>query len=275
MKVETDSHQFEAWADMTNNTKRDYQIKHTELFGGDVHLQQASHHYGGMCTRACCMKACCCCCDSAPAPTIQSEGELAGLYFYSIDQAFVLIQQSTFSLPFVKPNIKLEKFAGLTNYFQENTQKGKFERKYRVESDRFLPKGTVTVREDGRVVGQANLPDISQGEKQELECGNDPDVNYTRNVKILSQKRESASYDVTLTIKNAKTRNIKYEYKEVISSAKFTITPKSANEELNNKIKSITEGVQIIGEELKPNEEQIFQYEILLEYRDVQPPQPY
>jgi hypothetical protein len=254
---------------MTNNTKRDYQIKHTELFGGDVHLQQAGHRGGGM-MRNCCMKSCCCCCDSAPAPTIQAEGELAGLYWYSIDQQFVLIQQSTFSLPFVRPNIKLEKFAGLTNYFQEQTQKGKFQRKYRIESDRFLPKGTVTVREEGRVVGQAQLSDISQGEKQDLDCGNDPDVSFTRQVKILSQKRESASYDIRLIIKNAKTKAVKYEYKEIISSAKFTINPKGDNEQTNKKIESIAEGIQILGDELQPNGEQIFQYEISLEYKNTQ-----
>jgi hypothetical protein len=257
---------------MRNNTKRDYQIKHTELFGGDVHLQQ-SYHVPRAFGRQCCMKSCCCC-DSAPpaAPTIQAEGELAGIYWYSIDQSFILIQQSTFSLPFVQPNIKLEKYAGLENYFQERTQKGKFQRKYRIESDRFLPKGTVTVREDGRVVGQALLPDISQGEKQDLDCGNDPDVSYSREVKISSQKRESASYNIRLTIKNSKSKSIKYEYKEIITTAKFTITPTSDNEQLNNKIQFISEGFQILGEQLQPNDEQTFQYEILLEYRNNQPP---
>jgi hypothetical protein len=256
---------------MTNNTKRDYQIKHTELFGGDVHLQQSIRPNRGF-AQPCCMKSCCCCdYGGGAAPTIQAEGELAGLYWYSIDQSFVLIQQSTFSLPFVKPIIKLEKYSGLTNYFQEQTQKGKFQRKYRIESDRFLPKGTITVREDGRVVGQAILNDISQGEKQDLDCGNDPDVSFHRQVKILSQKRDSASYLIDLTIKNSKTKSIKYEYKENISSAKFTVTPKGDNEQLNNQIQSIAEGIQIIGQDLQVNTEQIFQYEILLEYRNNQP----
>jgi hypothetical protein len=254
---------------MTNNTKRDYQIKHTELFGGDVHLQQSVRPI--RVPRACCMKACCCCdCGAGAPPTIQAEGELAGIYWYSIDQPFILIQQSTFSLPFVKPTIKLEKYAGLQNHFQPQTQKGKFQRKYRIESDRFLPKGTVTVREDGRVVGQTQLSDISQGEKQDLDCGNDPDVSFHREVKILSQQRESASYSIRLTIRNSKSKPIKYEYKEIISS-KFTITPKGDNEELNNKIQSIGEGFQIVGEELQPNNEQIFQYEVALEYRTDQP----
>jgi len=124
LKVESENHSFEAWADMTNNTKRDYQIKHTELFGGDVHLQQSFHQPRAF--KHCCMRSCCCC-DSAPAapPSIQAEGELAGIYWYSIDQPFVLIQQSTFSLPFVKPNIKLEKYAALQQLFSRTNTKRK------------------------------------------------------------------------------------------------------------------------------------------------------
>jgi hypothetical protein len=33
---------------MQNNTKRDYQIKRTELFGGDVNLQQLSNRHRPM-----------------------------------------------------------------------------------------------------------------------------------------------------------------------------------------------------------------------------------
>ncbi|CAF0982040.1 unnamed protein product [Adineta steineri] len=271
LKVESDDYQFDAWADMTNNTKRDYKIKHTELFGGDVHLQgsgQMSRGYGY------CAQECCCCSCASGAPKIEAEGELAGIYWYSIDQPFVLVQQSTYSLPFVKPNIKLEKYAGLENCFQERTQKGKFQRKYRVESDKFLPKGTVTVREDGRVVGQAHLCDLSQGEKQNLDCGEDPDVSFVREVKILSQKRDSASYSIRLIIKNAKTKSMKYEYRETISSAKFTITPSNDNKQLNDKIQLIPEGLNIIGDELQSNNEHIYQYDILLEYKNNQEPCP-
>ncbi|CAF1238849.1 unnamed protein product, partial [Didymodactylos carnosus] len=183
LKVTKEQHIFEAWADMTNSTKRDYKIKHTELFGGDVRLNAPQPRHFGSHLR---MAKCCCCCDCAggAAPQIQSEGELAGLYWYSIDQPFVLVSQSTFSLPFVEANITLTKYAGLELHFVERTQKGKFQRKYRVESDKFLPKGTVTVREDGRVVGQAQVPDMTQGDKQDLDCGNDPDVSYNREVKV-------------------------------------------------------------------------------------------
>ncbi|CAF1154802.1 unnamed protein product [Didymodactylos carnosus] len=167
-------------------------------------------------------------------------------------------------------SIPIRKICRFTKSFQERTHRGKFQRKYRIESDKFLSKGTVTIREDGRVVGQAHLCDISQGEKQNLDCGDDPDVSFTREVKVLSQKCDSTSYQIRLTIKNAKTKPIKYENKEIISSAKFTVTPKCNNEQINNKIQSIDEDLQIFGEELQPNGEQLFIYEILLEYRNNQ-----
>ncbi|CAF1338888.1 unnamed protein product, partial [Didymodactylos carnosus] len=200
LKVSGEQHTFEAWADMTNSTKRDYKIKRTEIFGGDVRLNsgrglgfgRARRHkkclgYDGCSTNEC-------------APQIQSKGELAGIYWYSIDQPFVLLSQSTFSLPFVEPNITLTKYVGLELSFSERAQRGKFQRKYRIESDQFLPRGTVTVREDGRVVGQAHAPDMPIGDKQDLDCGNDPDVSYLREVKVLSQKRNSAIYDIKLIL---------------------------------------------------------------------------
>ena len=268
LKVNSDQHTFEAWADMTNQTKRDYKIQRTELFGGDVHLQQARpFHAPRAFGRQCCMgMAECCCCDSAPQ--IQAEGELAGVYWYSIDQPFVLVQQSTFSLPFVEPKIQLEKYFGLQTFFQEQTHKGKFQRKYRLESDRFLPKGNVTVREDGRVVGQAQLADLSAGEKQDLDCGNDADVSFRREVKVVTQKRDSASYQIRLTIKNGKKTSIRYEYKELISSVQFTVVAQSESEDLNEHIQSIAEGVQIHRDDLAANAEHVFQYELVLQYRN-------
>ncbi|CAF1150024.1 unnamed protein product [Rotaria sordida] len=165
---------------MQNSTKRDYQIKRTELFDGDVHLQQLSNHHCPMMARSCCCIKSACGCDSYcdVASTIQVEGELAGLYWYSIDQAFLLSQYSTFSLSFVQANIKLEKYSGLQIYFHEQTQEEKLQRKYRNELDRFLSKGNLTVREDGCVVEQIHLNNLSQEENQDLDCENDLNVSY-------------------------------------------------------------------------------------------------
>jgi hypothetical protein len=60
-------------------------------------------------------------------------------------------------------------------------------------------------------------------------------------------------------------------YKEIISSAKFTINPKDDNQQ----VQSIPEGFQIIGENLQPNAEQTIQYETILEYKDQSQRPPY
>lgn len=267
MNVESNDHSFEAWADVKNISKRDYQIKSTELFGGDVELVQSSGQRTFMLAKhAYASSAPLSMAAPPPPPTIESQGELAGLYFYSINQPFILNQQSTFSLPFVKPTIQLEKYAGLENHFQEQSQKGKFHRKYRIESDRFLPSGVVTVREDGRVVGQVQMCDLAQAEKQDLDCGDDPDILFNRQVKVLQQQRQSASYQIQLSIKNSKSKSVKYEYKEIINSAKFTLKPVNQEQPLDKLIQEIPDGLKIIQPNLQPNQEQTFSYQIDFEY---------
>jgi hypothetical protein len=46
--------------------------------------------------------------------------------------------------------------------------------------------GNVMMRDDGRVVGQAQLTDLFAGEERELDCGNDPDVSFTREDRFFS-----------------------------------------------------------------------------------------
>lgn len=54
----------------------------------------------------------------------------------------------------------------------------KFERKYCIEStDKFLPSGQLTIREQGRLVGVTTLPDMAIGDKHILSSGQDPDVS--------------------------------------------------------------------------------------------------
>ncbi|CAF1547113.1 unnamed protein product, partial [Didymodactylos carnosus] len=92
-------------------------------------------------------------------------------------------------------------------------------------------------------------------------------ISYNREVKVLSQKRDSVSYDIKLTFKNTKQKPMKYEYKEIISDVKTVITPKGYN---SSKIKIIPEGFKIDEDDpLQENgQERIYEYEVLFEYRD-------
>lgn len=134
-------------------------------------------------------------CDTTP--TIDAQGELAGrlrlyvcdiscflnemyrigLHLYSISQPFVLLPKSTFGLPFINATIQITKYVGLTLPFTSHTQIRKLQRKYRIESiDKFLPTGSLTIREQGHLVGVTTLPDMAVGDKHTLSAGQDPDV---------------------------------------------------------------------------------------------------
>ena len=122
---------------------------------------------------------------------IEAQGELAGHYRYSIDQLFLLVQQRTFSLPFVQAKMELEKCTGLESNFQGQSRKGKVQRKYRIRSDKFLPRRVITIRDDGKVVGQTSLTNLSQGEKQETEGSS------------ISVQRKHSSAKFTVTSNNS------------------------------------------------------------------------
>jgi hypothetical protein len=205
-----DSHEFQGWADINNNTKKEFVVDKTEIIGGDVSVQRHHHHHYAMADgapRVSMMKA-------RAAPMIQSQGEVAGLYTYSISDPYTLVPNSTFSLPFVKPVLSLERIAKANTYFNANNDKGKFERVYRIKSNQFLPAGNVTVREDNRVVGQTNIPDLTADESNDLAVGNDADVSYTRTTKRVSSSETSCKYEVVLTVRNNKKRAVKFEFNE-------------------------------------------------------------
>ena len=209
LNIAGDTSVLQGWADISNNTLKEYSIEKTELFGGDVNIRQ--HHPqprgGGMMFKA--MALC-----SSSAPTIQAEGEVAGLYMYSISDGYTLQPRSTFSLPFVAPTIELKRVALLECYFDQSNSKGQSGRVYKIKSSEFLPNGSVTVREDGRVVGQSNIPDLSADENSDLNVGNDPEVSYEREVKTLSHNENQSEYEVKVIMKNRKGRSINVEFKE-------------------------------------------------------------
>ena len=200
-------HTFEGFADINNQTKQEFKINRTELISGDAFLGIRQNTKYGVRNRRCASESSMMMdeedqeedtmadlVDRSTMRTIDSLPEFAGktyvdaffpmlyfigLYFYSISQPFHLLAKSTLSLPFINASIRLNKFVGLTLPFStKQSQTGKMKRKYRVESiDKFIPAGSLTIREQGRLIGTTNLPNLAVGEKQILTCGQDPDVS--------------------------------------------------------------------------------------------------
>lgn len=217
-----DSNTFQGWADIRNDTMKEYSIDKTELFGGDVSIRR-QHHY-----RAEAMMLCAKSTAYSDNIAVESEGEVAGLYMYSIKNAYSLSPRSTFSLPFVAPIIEMKRVAVMTNYFNHTNSKGQSERVYKIKSSEFLPAGTVTVREDGRVVGQSSIYNLSADELADLNVGSDPEISYERKVKTIVHNKDMSLYEVSVTIKSRKERKINYEYKENFGG-RFEILDRSKN----------------------------------------------
>ena len=142
-------------AEIRNNSDQPYEVTKGELIAGEVNLFDAPVMFdkAGLESRA--VPA------AAPTPEIGRGAESRGLYRYPLSQAFALEANSSLTLPFVRPKVTFERYVSLQTGFDGGTTKGKLNRNYRVKADVLLPAGPITVRDEGRIVGQAVIPDSS------------------------------------------------------------------------------------------------------------------
>ncbi|QLG11094.1 DUF4139 domain-containing protein [Deinococcus sp. D7000] len=219
LKASTAGAQLSALADIRNTTELPYDVKDTELYSGNVSVQanpqaQASYEAADMVMRAAPVTA-------APAPKIGSGSELRGLYRYALTTPFTLPANSVVTLPFLSPKLSsFERYVGLNTYFNVATQSGTLDRSYRFKADARLPAGPITVREEGRLVGQTRIDETREGGTVEFSLGDDPDVEYTRTVQTVSQSKDSkgnvvkTTYKVTYAFESSKARSVRAEITE-------------------------------------------------------------
>jgi len=161
-----------------------------------------------------------------------SEGQ--GLYTYKLSGGYTLPGASTFSLPFLNPQVNVKRVARLESYFGGEFSKGKLERTYRLNSSVLLPAGNLFVRDEGRVVGGQNIPTLAAGEDIDLRLGSDPDLSYVRYAKSSSESKVKkfdkvqrtytyTTYQVTLQLRNAKARPVPFEVLERLNGQNVTL----------------------------------------------------
>lgn len=204
--------QLSALADITNGTELAYEVGETELLAGDVNLNndgrmyRTEAMYDAVATSA-----------PASAGNIVQQESLNGIYRYALDQTFSLPASSTVTLPFMTPKVQeFEGYVGLNRGFSESGDEGVLERYYRFKSDRALPGGGVTVREQGRVTGQTRISETAPGRPVDFSLGRDPEVSYVRSVKTVSRTARSAVFEVTYLLKNSKKQPVRAEIKETV-----------------------------------------------------------
>lgn len=216
-----------ALADIQNTTSLPYEVKNTELYAGEVNVYGGEQYQmmksevaedAAVYNRA------------APEPVIERGGELQGLYRYDLSTAFTLPAHSIVTLPFLQPKVKdFERFVSVEQYFSTSKRTGNLNRSYRMKTNQQLPAGMLTVREDGRIVGETNLLDTRADGELEFDVGRDADVDYIRTVQTLQQEKNfkghvvKSVYKVTYVVENGKDHPVAAEITEKVSGRLITI----------------------------------------------------
>ncbi len=229
LKASSAGAQLSALADIRNTTELPYDVKDTELYSGDVNVQanpnaQANFEAADMVMRGAPAPM------AAQAPKIGGGSELRGLYRYALSTPFTLPANSVVTLPFLTPKLSsFERYVGLNTYFNVATQSGTLDRSYRFKADARLPAGPITVREEGRLVGQTRLDETREGGTVDFSLGDDPDVEYTRTVQTVNQSKDSkgnvvrTTYKVTYAFESSKERSVRAEITERVGGRTIII----------------------------------------------------
>ncbi|WP_424951873.1 hypothetical protein [Deinococcus sp.] len=213
LKLSGSAAALSALADIRNSSDQSFAVKATELYAGEVQLQGGQVYPLARSYAADAAGS-----VAAPAPKVNSLGELRGLYRYGLDQPFTLPANGNVSLPFLSPKVSFERFGVASVGFSTEGGKGNLSRGYRLNSDTELPAGPVTVREDGRLVGQVSVDTTSANTPLDLNLGTDPDLTYTRSAAVTVQgkgtRAQATTVKVSYTLENAKDRPTRFELTE-------------------------------------------------------------
>ena len=214
-----------ALADIRNSSDQSFDVNAAELYAGEVQLEGGqvsplarNQAFDTQATAG----------SVTMAPKVNSLGELRGLYRYGLSQPFTLPASGSVSLPFLNPKVTFERFGVAGVGFSLSGGKGNLNRGYRLKSDTELPAGPVTVREDGRLVGQVSVQTTSANTPVDLNLGTDPDLSYTRATAVTVQgkgtKTSTVTVKVTYTFENAKDRPTRFELSEYGLDERATVT---------------------------------------------------
>lgn len=229
---------LQAYADIRNDGNSILLIDSAELITGDVNIQSSApiggyYESSGFNAGAASydesdQQLSAVVTTPAPAPSISSGAELAGVYVFSINETFILDPRSNYILPMFRPTIVVERYGLVEKYFRRMDNQGNAQRAYRLRApDRYLPKGHVFVRESDRLVGEIYWSDHTANETNEFNIGEDPDLQYMESIQLVSRRQAYeangfrfmlSTYTVNLHLINNKNRSMNIEYRLRFSS---------------------------------------------------------
>lgn len=191
-------------ADIHNPGDQTYDVKNTELISGEVNILGESPYAEERYVA-----------PAAPAPmissrptsaanTVRAAGESRGLHRFRLDRGFTLPARSTTSLPFLTPKVTITRLNTFQTEFSTGMDTGTAQRSYRLKTSAYLPGGALLIRDEGRVVGQDNLPETAANDPVELDLGRDPELTFTRTVQTVQRDAKREQFKVSYVLQNNK-----------------------------------------------------------------------
>lgn len=201
LTIKDNAANLSAWADITNASKLEYTAPSANLIAGQVNIVASEDGFNRPQAAAFASRI--------ESDSVQASGELGGLQTFKYAKPVTLLPKTTTALPFVNTKATLERILEYRGGFNPSPKQViPLQRVYSVKTDSDLPGGVVTIREDGRVVGQARMSDNPKAEPATLNLGADFDLRLTRTVQTIERLQKSAKYKVSFSLTNTKTRAV-------------------------------------------------------------------
>jgi hypothetical protein len=214
--IDKDKADLNGWAEIRNQSGLEYRAPSVSLVAGQVNLESNYNPQANF--------------ENAPiaragaVDSVQATGEASGLQTFKYTQPVILPPRASTSIPFGNTKVSLERTLEYVSGFNQSARiVTPLSRAYTLKADGDLPGGIVTVREDGRVVGQSRIGDTPKAEGAQLALGPDFDLRLTRTVQALERTKTSQKFRVTYSLTNTKTRSVNVRLKEILGND-FTLT---------------------------------------------------
>jgi hypothetical protein len=148
-------------------------------------------------------------------------------YAYQLEtsSSIVLPSRSMKSIKFFETNLTVESFFYYSSIFSTVNSNGKLFKAYNITSrNAYIPSGRLVLSEQGRFVGEINLPDLDVNETSTMTFRYDADVSYRRQVTIIEgdEDTDSMTCNVEYEFENAKSsRDVRLYFVESLSSLTY------------------------------------------------------
>ncbi|CAF3349129.1 unnamed protein product [Rotaria socialis] len=199
-----------AYANIRNHQQQEYQIDNTYFYSGDIELVNS---YSLNSPNLPMLRVAAAPLAMVNQSSIQADGEQKGFYFYSLKDSYTLHPKSSIRLPFIAVNLKCKFYYTATTSVSSGEYIGAFQRHYDITSDKFLPAGTLTIRDNEVFIGQSSLPDVPANYTQKITQGEDNDVQYVIKGAVTASNRTATTitwqtYELRVKISNYKNRDV-------------------------------------------------------------------